>query len=306
MNLSIIIPSRNRPDYLKNCLASLLDQLTEADEVIVVENNKKASYKTLIKQIQALKKNLTIRLLNQPIKGKSLTRNLGLIAARNELIAFLDDDCLVPSCWVRKVKQIFQNKQTDFVLGFSKEKNECLLLEAYQFQYKAFFLKKRINFKTGQVKLGSALNTRNCIIKKSFLDKHQIKFDPRFDKFGFGEDTDFGAQLTKKGGHGIYSPKIEVIHHESKDFLTLLKKRFINGRAIYHVKKKGNYQEIKVKGLQAAVVWKKVLSLIREGRFCQRLLHFIYLNLVIWVYKFGYCYELIYDRFFKKNRKKNY
>lgn len=88
--VSVIIPTRNRPQTLARALASLQRQTHKALEVIVVDD---ASAETLHDVIAPFKKDLTIVYVRHDTnQGAARTRNAGLRLARGEYIALLDDD----------------------------------------------------------------------------------------------------------------------------------------------------------------------------------------------------------------------
>ena len=98
-------------------------------------------------------------------------------------------------------KSLIKVKQTWF--WENRWKKQSLLTEAYVFQYNRF-LAERINFTTGEVLYGDALNSRNFVVRKEYLSKNNIWFDHRYDRFGFVEDTDFGEQLKRSGARMFY------------------------------------------------------------------------------------------------------
>ncbi len=97
--VSIVIPTRNRADYLSVALASLDRQDLDAPhEVVVVDDaSNDGSTKAAVERSCAR----YVRL--DPDRGLNAARNAGIAATRTPLIAFLDDDVFVPPGWLRAV-----------------------------------------------------------------------------------------------------------------------------------------------------------------------------------------------------------
>jgi glycosyltransferase involved in cell wall biosynthesis len=89
--VSIIIPSRNRFDYLIASLGSVFSQTYENFEVIVVDDGSTVPLAHLLKG--KLNDKLAC-LRNETPLGAPAARNAGLAIARGDFIAFLDDDDL--------------------------------------------------------------------------------------------------------------------------------------------------------------------------------------------------------------------
>ena len=83
--VSIVIPSRNRPELLRRAAASALGQSFEDLEVVVVDDASETPV--------ALPEDRRLRIVRLPRQsGGAAARNAGLRAARGRWIAFLDDD----------------------------------------------------------------------------------------------------------------------------------------------------------------------------------------------------------------------
>jgi glycosyltransferase involved in cell wall biosynthesis len=91
MDVSVVIPTRDRPELLALTLCSVLRQEGVDAEVLVVDDGSEPDTEALIKQIGDAR----VRLLgNTGPRGVSGARNSGIAVARGNWIAFLDDDDL--------------------------------------------------------------------------------------------------------------------------------------------------------------------------------------------------------------------
>ncbi|OPX90600.1 MAG: Chondroitin synthase [Pelotomaculum sp. PtaB.Bin104] len=85
--ISVVIPTYNRADYIIDAVNSVLSQTYTNYEIIVVDDGSTDNTKLLLQPY--LNK---IQYIYQPNKGVSAARNAGIREARGEWIAFLDSD----------------------------------------------------------------------------------------------------------------------------------------------------------------------------------------------------------------------
>lgn len=109
--VSVIIPTYNRVDYLRETLQSVLSQTYNSIEIIVVDDGSPTSAaQELCETIQE------VQYLKIPNSGGPATpRNKGIELAKGEFIAFLDDDDLWLPEKIEKQVNIL-NEYTDFAL----------------------------------------------------------------------------------------------------------------------------------------------------------------------------------------------
>lgn len=93
--LTVVVPTRDRPELLARCLAALRAELTQADRLVVVDSCP-ARWPATATAAQH-----GAELITAPRPGTSLARNLGWQAADTEQVAFVDDDVLVTPGWRR-------------------------------------------------------------------------------------------------------------------------------------------------------------------------------------------------------------
>jgi glycosyltransferase involved in cell wall biosynthesis len=93
-SVSLVVCTRDRPDSLRRCLASLLELRTPPREILVVDNCPGDD------RTRALCAELPVRYLREPIPGQARARNRGILESDAELVAFTDDDCVVDPGWL--------------------------------------------------------------------------------------------------------------------------------------------------------------------------------------------------------------
>lgn len=90
--VSVIIPTFNRSSLVKEAIESVLQQNYTDFEVLVVDDGSTDDTGPVVKQITDNR----IKYHYKPNSGQSNARNFGLIHAKGEYIAFLDEDDLWP------------------------------------------------------------------------------------------------------------------------------------------------------------------------------------------------------------------
>ena len=90
--VSAIIPTHRRAEMLTRAVRSVLAQHYANVEVLVVDDNSDAHERKLVRQTLAPFGERVKLLRNTRAKGACGARNTGILSARGDLIAFLDDD----------------------------------------------------------------------------------------------------------------------------------------------------------------------------------------------------------------------
>src|SRR5690242_406341 len=115
MQISIVIPTYNRPLLLKKCLEMLQVQLfpKKEYEVVVVSDGPDEETRKIIDQCRAATPETPdIRYYSLPVKkGPAAARNLGWKKARGRLIAFTDDDCVPHINWLLSLTEAWQGEE---------------------------------------------------------------------------------------------------------------------------------------------------------------------------------------------------
>ncbi len=110
-SVSVIIPTRNRPERVVKTLRSILRSRypSERYEVIVVDN---ASGTEARASLQGLEEaTIPVRLLHEEVSGASRARNKGLESASGEIVVFADDDVDVDRDWLAMLVRCFDREE---------------------------------------------------------------------------------------------------------------------------------------------------------------------------------------------------
>lgn len=119
--VTVLMATRNRAQHLPPSLNSVLEAAAAAPfpvEVLVL-NNGSSDATTMI--LERFARDYPIlRVLDDPIPGKSGVINRGLRATRGKAIVFTDDDVHVPRTWVTDMAGPILDGQADAVCGLVK------------------------------------------------------------------------------------------------------------------------------------------------------------------------------------------
>lgn len=110
MRVSVVIPVFNEERFIGTCLTHLKNQIEPPDEIIIADNN--CTDRTV-----EIARRFKVKIVKEPQQGIISARNTGYDAARCDVIARCDADCLVPPTWIRRIKYNFTKKNIDALTG---------------------------------------------------------------------------------------------------------------------------------------------------------------------------------------------
>jgi glycosyltransferase involved in cell wall biosynthesis len=106
--ITVIIPTRNRSELLRETVNSVLSQTLLPQEILIVDDHSSSDHADALRDIAA--SNSCISLLRtDERKGVSAARNLGLEKATSDYILFIDDDDLIHPQMLETSMGIFKN-----------------------------------------------------------------------------------------------------------------------------------------------------------------------------------------------------
>ncbi len=98
--ISLVVPTRDRPDDLRRSLPSYVANIDDLAEIVVVDNSRDDRTRELLAGYGG---DPRVRYVHCPQVGLSRARNHGFSLTRSESVGFTDDDCLLPEGWARQV-----------------------------------------------------------------------------------------------------------------------------------------------------------------------------------------------------------
>lgn len=103
-DLTVVVCTRDRPDDLARCLASLSELRPSPAEVIVVDN---ASAATATREVVECHQG--VRYVREDRPGLDHARNAGLAAVTTAFVAYTDDDVVVDPRWIGQLRRAFDD-----------------------------------------------------------------------------------------------------------------------------------------------------------------------------------------------------
>ena len=189
MKISIIVPVYNVEEYIDRCLASLVNQSLEDDEIIIVNDGSPDNSQSIIDKY--VKKNpKKIKSFIQENGGQGSARNFGLQQATGEYIAYVDSDDWIESNMLLEMYEKASSENLDIVIcGSYNVKGNDKIVELDNI----FFSDNQKNAFFGRMAVW------NKIYRRSLLIDNQLKFRSKV----WYEDVDFTlravANATKIG-----------------------------------------------------------------------------------------------------------
>ena len=236
VKVSVVVTTRNRAQDLAKCLDSLLTQDFDDYEIIVVDDASTDDTPNILEKY--CRKSDKIRVIrNASRKGAAHSRNLGIISARGNIIAFTDDDCICPTNWLSRLYQAFSIDRSVGGVGgpycLFIEKKGCKLLLKY-FKYYS-----KITYPIGGRKLenGSFIGTwdvpvgttGNVAYKREVFEKVGLFDDINFYPVS-GEDADLKKRVIEAGYKLVYLPDLKVWHKVRPTLKGFIVQQFWRGK----------------------------------------------------------------------------
>lgn len=109
--VSVVICTRDRPDELARCLASLPNQTRPPGEIIVVDNASRDDRTRQVAQAAG------VRYVRENRPGLDFARNAGARAASGDIIAYTDDDVVLHPLWLERLVAAFDDPVIGAVTG---------------------------------------------------------------------------------------------------------------------------------------------------------------------------------------------
>lgn len=197
INVTVVVPTYNRKEMLRETLNSLFDQTYPKDkyEIIVCDGGSKDGTEDFIKE-QIKNSPCVLRYLKEENKGVSSARNLGIANALGDIIGFTDDDCVVSNTWIEKAVPYFNNENVGGVIGSTQPQKPP---ENRKFKIVHFI---QINKDIDSYATCNIFYRKNVLLEVGGFDTN----------LQVGEDTDLGWRV-KNNNYIICFDKNILVYH---------------------------------------------------------------------------------------------
>ena len=229
--VSIVIPTRNRDEEVKELLFSILEQTTPPIEVIVVDDSDNNKTRNLIEQIRAnfLNKEITLKYRHggeEERRSISLARNIGTAESSGKFVFFVDDDVILAKDYIENILEVYKEYPNAVgVQGYTKRlKGVSALSNALnKVLFQPYKEKDSCRVFAGAMTFANPL-TRviRCqwfsgeisTYKKEVLK--DFKWDENLKRYSLCEDMDISYRIQKCYPNSLYAtPYAEAVHKAS-------------------------------------------------------------------------------------------
>ncbi len=237
--ISVIVTAYNQAEKLENCLDSILAASLPTGwrrELIVVDNNSTDQTAEVVEQVRR-RAPREVSYLTERRQGKCFALNTGVRAARGEIIAFTDQDCLASPVWLLgMVDEFAQDPELGGVGG-----------RVVLFNHEDAQTTTRTSVERRELALADILPRNipivgcNFAVRRSVLERIGL-FDTIFGPgtaLPAAEDLDYLHRMTALRARLVYAPDL-LIHHDhgrsNKASVQKLNRAYAISRGGYYAK----------------------------------------------------------------------
>lgn len=301
--ISVVIPTRNRPLALGNCINALCRQmdLPFAFEVIVVDDHSDPSFACEYQLALGTGNGIKLKtFMNSASQyGSVFARNLGLGVAQGQIVAFLDDDCIPDRDWLKTIYRYFA--ESDEISGLSgwidgvelKNPLSAFRQTFYEARFRRLMrsetslaIRQRFNlpFVTAQY-LTDNLSGGNSAVRRTAITEVG-GFDTDFIMM---HDKEMTIRLLSAGYVCVFAPDLKVAHEHTKSATDAFRKSFYSGEFQFKLQRKHpnfHYQRV-IRPLRP-------VQIIRDSRALLTSIGARVLYLVLFIFILEYLHQLGY------------
>lgn len=156
--LSIIVPVYNVEKYLSTFLNSILHQLLNSYELILIDDGSSDQSGKICDDFA--KKNSNIFVIHKENEGVSIARNIGIYYSQGKYLCFLDSDDIVKENYFSEMLSLFNIANVDMV--------SCLY-STELYPYSSSFSRKKVTVENSKIMMHKLLNDKNNLKYGGYL-----------------------------------------------------------------------------------------------------------------------------------------
>lgn len=200
--VSVIMPTMGRQEYAADLLIDLARQTLPPHEVFVVDATPEAQRQVGLYENVAQR--VPLRVIWQESLGSCRARNEAIRLCSGDYILFADDDTRVLPDYIENHVRLLQTYRAHAANGLD--------IRADHHQQGCEDLARKIAQRppNAPVHVESKFSNANSCVRREWVEKC-IGNDVNFDG-GYGEDSDFGQRLAKKGAVVLHNPYSANLH----------------------------------------------------------------------------------------------
>jgi glycosyltransferase involved in cell wall biosynthesis len=224
--ISVVIPTYNRLETLREVVPALLRQDMRADrfEIIIADSRSNDGTAEFLAGIAA--KDARVRHIPGPYTGRAMARNAGIEAARGEIVMFTDSDILASPDLLSRHLAVHRKRDPVAVVGWEVQVDTFAQYEAYLAHPQT---RPSLHPKSRTKLSWLYFMTGNASVPKAELDRVG-RFDEDFTGYGH-EDLELGYRLERAGIPIAYDASAVNYHWQYIPFAEQKDKMKLAGRS---------------------------------------------------------------------------
>ena len=235
VNVSLLIPTMNRPETLEATLKSYFSKEFYPAEVVVVDQSADETVRAEVKKaVESFGDKTKCVYIYQEVPSSTHARNTAFKAASFDCVIYSDDDVLVEDGTVKNVYDILSRGDVSMIAGIDMNAPERSGKLGYLFGSKSFFKRKKGHVTKSMLGRYPDVISKETptewamgyffAIKKSLAEKWDICWDENLVSYAYAEDLDYSYSYYKKskaeGLKCILTPQVKVKHLVSREYRT--------------------------------------------------------------------------------------
>lgn len=185
--VSIIIPVYNVEGYLEECIESVLNQIYNNIEVLIIDDGSTDNSKNIA--IKYSNRDQRIKVFSQKNMGASVARNKGILKSKGKFIMFLDADDVLEKYGVEALYYAMIKNNCDIAIGdWTNIDEDNKLLLNHDLQNKQLYTSSKL-YSTKEILNYSFFDPvpSNKMFKRNIIEDYNI----RFAEVAIGQDLNF-------------------------------------------------------------------------------------------------------------------
>ncbi len=210
-SISVVIPTKDRPDKVPQAVASVLANDHPSFDLTVIDQSQTMETEERLSDVAAADPRLHYFHVDET--GLSRARNAGIRNSTGSILAFTDDDCVVPTHWVNDIAAVFE-AEGDGSLMYGTVRP--FVADDYLTPFLDLKMPEKLSRADGFRIVGMGAN---FAVRRSLFDAIGA-FDVALGAGGplcAGEDFDFAYRTYLSGAVILLRPEVSVLHDGHRD-----------------------------------------------------------------------------------------
>lgn len=226
-DISVIIPTYNRYQDLKETLNSFINVIKDLNEVLIIDQSTNKETRELIASFN----NKNLKYTYSSIPSLTAARNLGVKKSSkgSKIICLLDDDVTLGKDYFKEIIKTFNDNPEALAVSAYQKQNRLGIVAKFENLLKRLFLIE--NLKPNSARVLSVYGNEypselDKIIKSQWISGFNMNykkevfkeqsFDENLKRYALAEDFDFSYRLWKRHpGSLLITPFANIIHRAS-------------------------------------------------------------------------------------------